>query len=57
VHRLLKALHLGGAEIAALEEIADDDLPGANADTNPQRLGRLELPIASTRARAAPFDG
>jgi hypothetical protein len=99
VHRLRKALHLDSAEIATLEEIAeqpprlwpdhdragfgkslqagsevwrfayhpallsfaggdqvaDDDLPGANADADLQRLGSWELPDTVNQSQAGAY--
>ena len=41
--------------IAGGDQVADDDLPGANADTNPQRLGRLEPSHRVNESKAGPY--
>jgi hypothetical protein len=57
-----RAARFGGlAHDAALlafaggDQVADDDLPGANADTNPQRLRRLGPPDRINESQAGPY--
>ena len=40
--------------IAGGDQVADDDLPGANGDTYPQRLGCLEPPDGGNESLAGP---